>query len=92
MSESTNQEEKWIKCSLEPGMLPDEYAVEIETVNAGRVSLFAHKDKVDTDRGLVRVTLLDDSGDAPLVRLPAPPFEITSQNVRVNRDHTQGDK
>ena len=45
----------WLKCSLERGMLPGEYAVEMETLSAGRISLFAPDYKVKVDENLVRV-------------------------------------
>ena len=45
----------WLKCSLEPGMFPGEYAVEMETSEAGKISLFAPEDKVKADQNLVRV-------------------------------------
>jgi hypothetical protein len=77
----------WVKCSLERGMLPGEYAVEMNTSEAGRISLFAPEDKVRANENLMRVELLQESnGGGILVRLPAPPFEIASQNVRVPQD------
>jgi hypothetical protein len=78
----------WLKCSIEPGMLPGEYAVETETVSNGKISLFAPEDKVSVDRSLLRVLKLHDgNGSGVLVRLPAQPFEISSQNVRVPRNN-----
>ena len=74
----------WVKCSIEEGMLPGEYAVEMDTSNVGRISLFAPADKVRLDENLMSVQRLQDgSGSGILVHLPAPPFEISSQNVRV---------
>jgi hypothetical protein len=65
-------------------MLPGEYAVEMNTSEAGRISLFAPEDKVRPDENLMRVEMLQEgNGSGVLVRLPAPPFEIASQNVRV---------
>jgi len=65
-------------------MLPGEYAVEIDTVDLGRISLFAPEDKVEVEENLMRVQRLHDgNGSGVLVRLPAQPFEISSQNVRV---------
>jgi hypothetical protein len=65
-------------------MLPGEYAVEMNTSEAGRISLFAPEDKVRPDENLMRVEMLQEgNGSEVLVRLPAPPFEIASQNVRV---------
>ena len=78
----------WLKCSIEQGMLPGEYAVEMETVSNGRISLFAPEDKVRASENLMRVQRLHDgNGDGVLVRLPAQPFEIASQNVRVPRNN-----
>jgi hypothetical protein len=74
----------WIKCIIEQGMLPGEYAVEMETVDVGNISLFAPEDKVRVDKNLMSVQRLQDgNGSGVLVRLPAQPFEISSQNVRV---------
>jgi len=74
----------WLRCSLGKGMLPGEYAVEMETSEVGNISLFAPEDKVRADQGLLRVEMLQDSnGGGAIVRLPAPPFEISSQTVRV---------
>lgn len=30
----------WVRCSIEHGMLPSEYAVEMDTLGVGRISLF----------------------------------------------------
>jgi len=77
----------WVICSIERGMLPGEYAVEIDTVDLGRISLFAPEDKVEVEENLMRVQRLHDgNGSGVLVRLPAQPFEISFQNVRVPQD------
>lgn len=74
----------WVRCDIEHGMLPGEYAVEMETSDVGRISLFAPEDKVRVDEKLMSVQRLHDgNGSGVLVRLPAHPFEIPSQNVRV---------
>jgi len=74
----------WLRCSLEPGMLPGEYAVEMDTSEAGRISLFASEDKVRADQNLLRIEVLqDNNGGGILVSLPAPAFEISSRTVRV---------
>jgi hypothetical protein len=68
-------------------MLPGEYAVEMDTSEAGRISLFAPEDKVNTDKNLVRVDVLQDSnGGGVVVFLPASPFEISSRTVTVPRN------
>ena len=78
----------WVICSIERGMLPGEYAVEMDTVDVGRISLFAPEDKVRVEQNLMRVQRLHDgNGSGVLVRLPAQPFEISSQNVRVPRNN-----
>jgi hypothetical protein len=65
-------------------MLPGEYAVEMDTSEAGRISLFAPEDKVRRDQNLVRVDVVqDNNGGGVLVYLPAAPFEISSRTVRV---------
>ena len=74
----------WLRCSLEPGMFPGEYAVEMETSEAGRISLFAPEDKVKADQSLVRVEVLqDNNGGGVIVCLPAAAFEISSRTVKV---------
>lgn len=76
----------WLSCSAEPGMLPGEYAVTIDTLNCGRVSLFAQADKVREamlGEYALSVEMLDLSLNDALVRLPSPPFEISSQCVRI---------
>jgi hypothetical protein len=74
----------WVKCSIEQGMFPSEYAVEVETVDVGNISLFAPADKVRVEQKLMSVQRLHNgNGKGVLVRLPAQPFEISSQNVRV---------
>jgi len=65
-------------------MLPGEYAVEMETSEVGRISLFATEDKVRADQNLVRVEVLEDNnGGGVIVRLPSPAFEISSRTVKV---------
>ena len=77
----------WLKCSIETGMFPGEYAVLMETCDAGTISLFAPEDKIRVQEKLMQVELLKDSnGAGALVRLPAQPFEITSQIVKVSQN------
>ena len=74
----------WLECSLTPGMFPGEYAVEVETSESGRISLFAPENKVRRDPNLLRVDVLqDNNGGGVLVYLPAPAFEISSRAVTV---------
>jgi hypothetical protein len=74
----------WLRCSLTKGMLPGEYAVEMETSEAGKISLFAPEEKIKAEENLMRVEMLqDNNGGGVFVRLPAAPFEISSQTVRV---------
>jgi hypothetical protein len=78
----------WVKCSIEQGMFPDEYAVVVDTAEDGKISLFAPEDKVRVEQNLMSVQRLNDSNaGGVLVRLPAQPFEISSQNVRVPREN-----
>lgn len=78
----------WVRCSIERGMLPGEYAVEMDTIDVGRISLFAPEDKVRVEQNLMSVQKLNDgNGRGVLVRLPAQPFEISSQNVSVPRNN-----
>jgi hypothetical protein len=83
----------WIKCSIEPGMLPGEYAVSVNTVT-GLVSLFAQADKVNTELSLLNVERFGGSGDGLLVRLPSDPYEVSNRNVRVpfEIEHGTGEK
>jgi hypothetical protein len=76
--------EAWLKCSLEDGMLPGEYAADVATLNAGRVSLFVWDQKAKLDEGLISVEVYDRTDGSVLVKLPAQPFEITSRFVRVS--------
>jgi hypothetical protein len=78
----------WVRCDIERGMLPGEYAVEMDTSEVGKISLFAPADKVRVEQNLMRVEMLQEgNGSGVLVRLPAPPFEISSQNVRVPQNN-----
>lgn len=78
----------WVKCVVGQGMLPGEYAVEMETSQDGKISLFAPEDKVKVDRNLMSVQRLQDgNGSGVLVRLPAQPFEVSSRNVRVPQNN-----
>ncbi len=78
----------WLKCSIEPGMLPGEYAVEMETSEVGKISLFAPEDKIRVGDNLMRVEILqDNNGGGVFVRLPAAPFEISSQTVKVPQNN-----
>jgi hypothetical protein len=82
------QMSSWIRCYIEKGMLPGEYAVEMDTVDVGRISLFVPEDKVRVEQNLMRVQKLHDGNSSGvLVRLPAQPFEVSCQNVRVPRNN-----
>ena len=76
----------WLRCTTEPGMLPGEYAVEIDTSENGRVSLFAPEDKVRAADKLIRIEVLEENGAGVLVCLPSPAFEISSRTVKVPRN------
>ena len=68
--------------------MPGEYAVVLDTSEVGKISLFAPEDKVRVEQNLMWVQRLNDGNvSAVLVRLPAQPFEISSQNVRVPREN-----
>jgi len=69
-------------------MLPGEYAVEMETSEVGKISLFAPEDKIRVGDNLMRVEILqDNNGGGVFVRLPAAPFEISSQTVKVPQNN-----
>ena len=72
----------WIKCSAEPGMLPGELAVVVDTLT-GPVSLFTQSDKVNVELGLLNVERFGEYGGGLLVRLPSYPFEVPNRNVCV---------
>ena len=75
----------WLRCTLEPGMFPGEYAVEMDTSEVGRISLFASGDKVRANDSVIRVEVLEDNGGGILVCLPSAAFEISSRTVKVPR-------
>lgn len=77
----------WLKCSIEDGMLPGEHAVEVDTTNAGPVSLFADDRVVRRVDSLLNVEVVESYESDILIRLPALPFEITSRYVRVDREN-----
>jgi len=65
-------------------MLPGEYAVEMETSDAGTISLFAPQEKVNEKEKLVRVDVIqDNNGGGVVVCLPSPAFETSSRTARV---------
>jgi hypothetical protein len=65
-------------------MLPGEYAVEMQTSDAGTISLFAPEDKVKTEEKLVRVDVIqENNGGGVIVCLPSPAFETSSRTARV---------
>jgi len=73
----------WLKCSLEPGMLPGEYAAETRTSDGRIISLFVPEDMVRADDRMIFVHVLKEDSGTSLVRLPSPAFEVSSQTVRV---------
>ena len=75
----------WLRCSVERGMFPGEYAVEMETSEAGRISLFVPAEKVRPDERLVRIEVIEENGGGVLVCLPSAAFEISSRTVKVPR-------
>ena len=76
----------WLRCFVAPGMLPGEYAIEMDTSEVGRISMFAPADKVRADESLVSIEVLEDNGAGVLVFLPVPAFEISSRTVKVPRN------
>lgn len=79
----------WLKCSLESGMLPGEFAAEVETTNCGQVSLFVWDQLARYADGLIQVEVFNQSEGETLVKLPSQPFEISSRFVRVVNAHIQ---
>lgn len=75
----------WLKAKVNRGQFPGEYVVVTSTSDGQVISMFAPDDVVDAKKNLVRVEVLDSSGDAALVYLPAKPFEVPSQTVKVSR-------
>lgn len=80
----------WLKARVTRGQFPGEFAVVTSTSDGQSISLFARDDVVDVTRNLVRVEVLDSTGDAPLVYLPARPFEIVSRAIRVAKGELVG--
>ena len=78
----------WLRCQLGQGMFPREYAAEIDTSDAGRISLFVPEEKVRYDERLIRVDVFEaeGNGNAVFVYLPSSPFEISSRTVKVPRN------
>ena len=73
----------WLKAKVNLGQFPGEYAVVTSTSDGQVISLFAPDSVVDANRNLVLVEILDSADDSALVYLPAQPFEISSQTVKV---------
>jgi hypothetical protein len=72
----------WLKCSVVPGYWTNEYAIVSTTADGSRFSLFVPSEFVtvypSSDKGLVRVQLLDSKGDLSLISLPGNPLERSS--------------
>ncbi len=77
----------WLKCELTKGMLGDELAVEVETVE-GKRSLFTASNKVRHSAGAtvgqIQVSVLDRDSQYGLVMLPSGSLEDSSV-VKVER-------
>ena len=87
--------EYWLKCKVSSGPFPSEFVV-LSTSSQGPFSLFAPKDVVRVEAsppfgaeidGLLRVKLLESTGDLRLVGLPVTPLEssrtITVQSTQL---------
>ena len=74
----------WVTCSVTPGMLTKEWAVEMKTADGKQISLFASSTHVDEKNGLIQVNVLEKADDTYLVYLPADPFEVSSRFINVS--------
>jgi hypothetical protein len=80
----------WLKCFVVPGYWKNEYAVASTTADGSRFSLFVPSQFVtvgpQSDKGLVRVDLLESEGELSLISLPGNPLESSSTiKVRSNQ-------
>lgn len=79
----------WLKCTnVSAGMLPGEKAVETETADGRKISMFV-SDSAEVfraDGNLTRVFVPDQTSDAYLVCLPVTPLEVSSRCVAVSRE------
>lgn len=75
----------WLICSTEPGMFPDESAVQARTAAGHIISLFAPNDKImhEGNHDYVKVDVLDRDREAALVFLPSPALENSSRTIFV---------
>lgn len=84
-----NTHHYWLKCTnVSAGMLPGEKAVETETADGRKISMFV-SDSAEVFReegNLVRVFVLDHDADTYLVYLPVTPLEVSSRCVAVSRE------
>ncbi len=77
----------FLRCEVQNGMLPNEYAVAIDT-SGGKVSLFAPAEMVKVgsgQSGQLAVELIDENASFGLVRLPRTPMD-GPQVVKVARN------
>jgi len=74
----------WLKCEINDGMLPGEYAIATKTIEGKFISLFAPKDFVDKEERLLKINILNIFTDRLLIYLPFSPFEIPSRSIMVS--------
>jgi hypothetical protein len=83
-----------IPCSISKGMFGNEYAVEIELADGGKVSFFADKDIINNidsthTRGYIKVMSVGDQNGVKKVLLPCEAFESGSRWADVDENALQ---
>lgn len=73
----------WLKCQVSEGMLPEEYAVECNSVDGSTFSFFAPQEYIDAKKNLVQVDVVECQSDICLIYVPVDPLEGGSRTVKV---------
>ena len=79
--------EKWLKCKIQRGMFPDEYAIGTQTATAQHFSAFVSGDLLKFDApkngkwkeidGFMKVNEIEEEEDNSLIYLPEDPLSPT---------------
>lgn len=73
----------WLKCEVTKGIFPMEYAVSCNSADGNIFSFFAVEEYVNTEKNLVRVSILECRQDSCLIYIPSDPLEGISRTVKV---------